>query len=405
MKKQYILSLIGCLLLGCTQTQPEEWQDFAFPLVRTLSPINIDENGAEFRAEILRPGNEEVIDYGFVWSTDESLQSVFRQSLGSDFPSDSFSFLMYYGLFPEEEYYVRAYASVSPSQTIYSHPYRFVSKGSKQSPWSKGVIEFPIDQWKFSRAFGNEQHAHLSLKDGKLFEIDIANRQLTPISNRFNPAISSYPGYNLIYKGDTLYTFLHKGRELYQLENDVWNLITERPIVRNNGGGILSLSRGRFVFAHQSYIYELSPFFDYRYDLQTGQWEELRLDPYTSLSMQTGIKVGDDVYLQYPDGIRVYDLDTQNRSLLIEQESLQGKGKLIAAYDGKLFFQTRDEDSRVIRFFLYDIKLAQWQELERYPYLTEYNILEPFRFQAGSNWYSLRGGPQLTFWEFSLDQD
>ncbi len=102
-----------------------------FPSIRTLEITEISEQGARLSGELVRTGDEEIIDWGFVW--DEYQKPTLGNSESKTLvftPGQTlFSSEIRSTLIPETTYYVRAYAK-SYSYVVYGIELSFESKGS-----------------------------------------------------------------------------------------------------------------------------------------------------------------------------------------------------------------------------------------------------------------------------------
>lgn len=125
-----ILAFAGLLLATCKKEQETERE---YPRVNTLEVKGISENGATFEADIYSPGNEGIIDHGFVWGTskvDLSIENSDRISLGTLSGIGKYDAQIRSTLESKKQYYVRSFVK-TPTHTIYGSVVSFVSLGSE----------------------------------------------------------------------------------------------------------------------------------------------------------------------------------------------------------------------------------------------------------------------------------
>lgn len=129
MKSRLFLGLIILLLTVCTDEEP--LHERPYPAIETLEVSSITSEGALLNGNFLRL-NGEVIDYGFLWSSDEilSLNNAERRSMGPRKEAGTFSALIETTLKEGQLYRVRAYAQ-TVEYTVYGNIVEFVSLGSK----------------------------------------------------------------------------------------------------------------------------------------------------------------------------------------------------------------------------------------------------------------------------------
>lgn len=116
------------MLVSCRQrdVQPKE-----FPSIRTLVVENISANGATFVAEILRQGNQPIVEYGFVWSLYKlpTYENAEKQVKAGHVTGKGFSINIKTSLVKDLVYHVRAYAKTQ-DYIVYGVDVSFKSLGS-----------------------------------------------------------------------------------------------------------------------------------------------------------------------------------------------------------------------------------------------------------------------------------
>lgn len=102
-----------------------------YPRVETLDVINVDSNGATFRANILQHGSDDEYEYGFVWSKEmePTIEESEKVISTSNLSTDSFQSGVTTTLIEGEDYVVRAFVKNS-EYLVYGNPIEFTSLGS-----------------------------------------------------------------------------------------------------------------------------------------------------------------------------------------------------------------------------------------------------------------------------------
>lgn len=127
--KRITLFLIILFVVTCSE---DELTERKFPGIKTLEVTNISNSGAKFNAEIVRPGNGEIVEYGFVWGLesnpliDLSNKIVYTGEIITGVFSAQISTTLREG----RGYYTRAYAKTN-DYIVYGATYSFISLGSE----------------------------------------------------------------------------------------------------------------------------------------------------------------------------------------------------------------------------------------------------------------------------------
>jgi IPT/TIG domain-containing protein len=103
-----------------------------YPRLETLEVTNISESGATFNAKIFHPGNQKILEYGFVWGWyryDPDLGSN-RVFLTETLTKEEFSSNITTTLYKNQNYNVRAFIKTE-EYTVYGNSMPFKSLGSK----------------------------------------------------------------------------------------------------------------------------------------------------------------------------------------------------------------------------------------------------------------------------------
>ncbi len=110
-----------------------------YPRVKTLEVNNITKLGAKFNAEILHQGDQEIIEYGFIWDIKENptIESSDKRVLAEEITTGEFTAKISTTLDQNVNYYVRAYAK-NDVYLVYGKNVNFLSLGSEAAT----IIDF-----------------------------------------------------------------------------------------------------------------------------------------------------------------------------------------------------------------------------------------------------------------------
>lgn len=119
--------LLVLLILGCNDDEPIIRD---FPIIKTLSPTDIDESGATFHGELVRKGKTKITSYGFVWKLDDpGIIEMHKVDLGKNLSDDLFEARVDHSLIKGLTYQVRAFVELL-NQTIFGEIVFVESQGS-----------------------------------------------------------------------------------------------------------------------------------------------------------------------------------------------------------------------------------------------------------------------------------
>lgn len=129
----YLFSMIT-LHLSCTKDAEIGIKNY--PVIQTLEISKINANEAMFNGQFINIGLSEIIEYGFIFATDEAFQHESDTILVSKKASNGiFSVNISTFLISNLNYRVRAFAKTKDN-IIYGNFVQFQSHGSSENPWS-----------------------------------------------------------------------------------------------------------------------------------------------------------------------------------------------------------------------------------------------------------------------------
>lgn len=125
-KNILIYFLLGIYLVSCDHQFDLDSQ--SYPLIK-MADISVSMEGATYEAEILEPGNQAILEKGFVWGRATSPTLADSRIIVMAQDNRKFRAEISSGLAADEIYYVRAYAKTA-TYTVYGTELTFKSLGS-----------------------------------------------------------------------------------------------------------------------------------------------------------------------------------------------------------------------------------------------------------------------------------
>ncbi|HHE64855.1 MAG TPA: hypothetical protein ENL09_02420, partial [Bacteroidetes bacterium] len=120
------------IIISISCTEDNEITPREYPRLETLEVTNSSELGATFNGKIIHPGNQEIIEYGFVWSSrsDDPTLGDERIILTEKLNNENFSADIKTTLATNWWYHVKAFVKTK-EYTVYGINVPFKSLGSK----------------------------------------------------------------------------------------------------------------------------------------------------------------------------------------------------------------------------------------------------------------------------------
>ena len=167
-----IALLLSASLFGC---QKKEIESRYYPRLRTQKVTDISPEGATFRGEVLTTGNSPVLEYGFLWSTQEYLSFSYAEhiQINEKFSSGDFQCRIDFSLIKDQKYYLKSYVKTK-DLTIFGNVVEFVSNGSQ--PPNIQVFSPVTGFWGDTIAVSGERFSTL---DNKVFFGDLEAKVVT----------------------------------------------------------------------------------------------------------------------------------------------------------------------------------------------------------------------------------
>lgn len=273
--------LLSILLLSVTiscQQEPEiAPHDFPYVLLKNIDVI--PNEGINVKAELVHLGDEEIIEKGFVWSTDSEPTLVHNSYTFPEVKNEkgNFEWRLKSGLTDGTKYYMRAYVTTA-SQIVYSNTIGFLSKGSIQVWIKKGASKF-IDQE--AAYFTSASKAYFIARNTtNLSSYDPVTNALStvtalPENSGTNPRATS--------SGNTAYVLLNAKVYTYTISTNTWQFLTDYPYDR-------VWNEYSFFFNNTFYIGSHSTGTLYGYSITGDEWDEKQGYTYVNMAMTNLVK-------------------------------------------------------------------------------------------------------------------
>lgn len=367
--------LIGFLVVAfqsCEEAIPETR---SFPIIRTLVPKNIDSSGATFQGELITAGKSATTSYGFIWDTVEpDLETSNKIELGTAVPEGEFEKRIESLLAKDVEYKVRAYA-VQNGKAIYSNTISFTSLGSKASTWG---IEAKVTgaMGGFSAIGGtDEQYGYIIYQLGECFRYDPVKETISSIQN-YPAAFNSGSQFATCSYNGVLYVF-GSNSNLYKYDNNAWSLVSPLPFNFTNFGGYYH------AFSNNGFIYIISSYQSYAYDVANNFWYPLPPDPVSdTYSIAGAFHQGKGYLLMKNKTFWEYDIATGIWTEKKEYPGINEDRLVTYARDSKLYFGLQQHPE----FWTYNTSVNEWQSAEKFPGSLE-DVGRQFHFVINNKLY------------------
>jgi Kelch motif len=301
MKRFFPALLSMVLLYACSKKS----MDTPVKTVITLNnPVALAVDSLKLSAQISANANMEVLEAGFIWTSDTSLPTLVNTNrLSFQNPGTSFTTEID-NSYPDIHYNFRAYAKVN-GDTIYSLPAQYTSPS--RGSWHK-LADFPGAARSFPIYFSLNGKGYIcggwngsaALKD--CWSFDPATAQWTQLPDFPGAARSAafffvignkaYCGGGSMQNPEFASGFLFS--DVYSFDGTNWTQLNDFPN-DEGGAGIFAtyhFSSGGFGYVGGGEVsYQQPGYAIHQYDPSTDTWTPYGANPYDSLH-QTGYEVG-----------------------------------------------------------------------------------------------------------------
>ena len=397
-------ALVCVMVLAGAGCDPELPTAQDFPILQTLSPVDIDESGVTFRAEVIQGGTSEVSAYGFVWTpnlnvsaADLSLENGISATAAINPDGKTFELRIGSLISGGLTYYVRAFSTFG-NKTVYGNTFRFEMNRSEVSAWTRLLKGSSVSHGGTAQGSSNGSRGAVLFGGSGFYLYD-------PVANSFSGG-AGFWGTGIATAritsasiGSSFYYMRANGSDswLLRFENGEWIAAGVAPFF---------VPEQAFTHGHRvdSKLYFLGSANSFMYDPATNQWSEKALLPSGDrlFGALAGVSIGDRAFLisrekivwEYVPGSNTWTSRTVFPGNL-------SKSFVTFAYGSKIYFGLGQDQGRPQRewlgreFWSYDLGKNMWELVELFP--TSLYPAQVFFFSLNDRLYIGHGGD---LWEF-----
>ncbi|HZK07592.1 MAG TPA: kelch repeat-containing protein [Bacteroidales bacterium] len=161
MKKAVLFFTLLCLVLFQSCQKEAEIREKDYPYLITTEVSDITNTSVVFNGKIISTGNEEIIEYGFLWDTSEpEIETANKIALNNPANIGSYSAKISSNLIKDTEQLVRAYLKTN-NLLVYGNTIKFTSNGGLPAEITEII---PLKGYSSSKAvikgnnFGNDKN-------------------------------------------------------------------------------------------------------------------------------------------------------------------------------------------------------------------------------------------------------
>lgn len=380
--------LFGFLILAdaCQEALPESR---AFPVIRTLAPKDVDSSGATFQAQLIT-GKNSTTAYGFIWDIAEpEIATANKIELGTAVPEGVFEKRIESMLAKDAEYKVRAYATLD-GKTIYGSTVTFKSEGSKQSGWSLETQLADVTGGFSSFGGTDSKFGYILYQLSQAYKYDPEKKSIAKIQDLPFAGDSGVKFTTCSHNG-ALYIFEYKTNNLTKLVNDIWSVVSPLPFNYGNFGGYYH------AFSANGYIYILSSYKSYAYDVTNDLWYPLPT-PNVSTGSTSGVFDGANGYLlMYDKTFWEFNVTTNQWIQRKDYPGNSTKPLVTFANNSKMYVGLSEDTD----FWSYDASLNEWEVAEKFPTSLEDFGIQFFFVVKDKLYYGVsKGLGDFSVWSF-----
>lgn len=397
-----LLVILAIFLFGCKDEEPVMRE---FPLIKTLSPTQIDASGATFRGEVLKKGKNRTTSYGFLWSisainaSGPDLSRSNKVVLGEDIEEGTFNSRVEHGLAKGAKYDIRAFATYM-DQTVYGNVVTMTSEGSGKNGWSLEATGVYLSGYFTAHGSSNGENGFGLFQSDDFYKFDPVKNSFSPTS-KFPVSGNSGTRFTSVSVKQDLYFFSNLNRNVYKFNGNVWSVNGQMPFRYDNIPGYFH----GYYFSNK--IYLLSSHISYSFDVLTNSWHPLPAAPVKNAKSIGGASLGNKAYLIMSNKeIWQYDPNTNNWAYLSTFPGAVKENIISFSHKSKVYFGLSHHNHS---------SSTSWldQELWAYsPDANEWTIQESFPKPLGSGYlfyftlkdklYLVHGDQGYSVWSLAL---
>jgi len=373
-----MIPLVTLLLMSCEEKP--EMKDY--PMLATLTAIEVDSTGATFRGELINEGMAPTTSYGFVWSTeDPNINTSEKVVLGTTLPGGIFKARIDSAFYKGFNYQMKAFATYG-GVTVYGNSVEVISKGCQNSVWTLVLTKEEISQNKDPYGCSNDVNGYILYQDRKFFVYETDKNQFInsykyPFDSDKDAAFTAV-GLNKI-----LYVFSNLDDNLFKFDKGKWAFQAITPF------SYTSFTGYSYAYAKADDILLLNSTQSHIYHVPTNTWDTLSGFPQEyGTAFAGGTDLNGKAYLMTTDKIVCqYDPEKNEWAKITAFPGVLNDKIVSYAYGNKLYFglsshrylESQPTDQS---FWSYDLTTRTWAE----------TINIPVTFASGSIYYFIMKG-------------
>jgi hypothetical protein len=371
--RSLILLFILQVLFGCENYIPEERN---FPILKTLTPVDIDSSGVTFKAEVVRKGTMETTSYGFLLnnSGEPEDQGAYKVVVGDKIEAGDYKVRLDHVLVSGYKYKIRAFATFNGS-IVYGDVVKIQSMGSSKCPWSVRLNDISLEGWFKSVSSSTDEKGLIVFQSSHAYEYDPERNEINAISN-FPLTGNSGTLFACANLNNSIYFLQNINKLVYEFDNGAWSLVA-------NGQNNLWYNTPYIGISSKGIVYALSSIEAVSFDPSTNitsQWYPL---PMSIGGFMGGCQLNDTSYIittskelwrtEYPFTNRVL-AGTYPGKLI---------GKAFAFVSGSKIFIGSAGSKDV---WIWDTTTKIWSEIDQFP-AASVTWSDIFSFTVKSKFY------------------
>lgn len=401
--KTILILLILPFFFGCKDAEPDQ-RDFT--IIRTQMPVDIDETGATFEAEIIVAGKIPATAYGFVWGIENpTIENSDKISLNDNPGSGKFEYRIDHGLACGIEYKLRAF-SISDNKIVYGNMITFMSKGSIYNGWSivKSVLPYTKyfirsgSSWsKLAYGISDNESGYVLYNNAEMLRFNPSTNEFLPLNNY--PVIGNdYTMFTVAVSGKTQYYSSNINGKLYRFQDGEWTIQSSVPYQYWQCNCYFQ------GLSANNNIYMLSGFDSYMYDPKADTWQQKALSP---VPFMGGTTLNGNAYVMASErNIWEYNAGTDSWIFKTKFPGAKYTDLLSFSYKDKIYFgfygsYKSHSNPNDYQLWSYDLVSDKWQSLEKFPFVFTGDDF--FYFFTNDNLYVglVEGGSKFyTIWKY-----
>lgn len=357
-QKIFSLAIILLILVGC-ENEPDVKE---FPVITTLSPINLDETGVTFRGKLIVEGQNKATSYGFTWSTqDPNIKTTQKIVLGTVLQEGVFEARIDSLIAKGFEYKIRAFATYK-DKTVYGNIVTFVSRGSKKTVWSRELSDVTFQGWGSPTGWSDGKNGYVVFQNSNVYKFDSEKKQFSKVAN-FPVSGSTGTSYTAVGINDIQYVLSNNDKKLYQLMNGAWSVKSDTPFYYGYFAGYYH------GYSTLNKIFLLSSAQSFSYSPEINLWQIKAIMPTDRYSVGGTDLNGIAYVMDREKKIRKYDPQQNNWQDVTTFPGNLPNEKIIGfSHGNKLYFGFNYEGDDIVEsIWSFNLSTNSWKEIETFP--------------------------------------